>query len=74
MASYRLMEKFNEAEAYERIFAPNWPTKDGDSRLEMLELLAPEKGNKVLDIGCGTGAITKIIADRVGPEGKVVAN
>ena len=26
----------------------------------------------MLDIGCGPGAITKIIADRVGPEGKVV--
>ena len=34
------------------------------------ELLSP--GLAVLDVGCGTGAITKDIADTVGPNGIVV--
>jgi len=34
------------------------------------ELLSP--GMAVLDVGCGTGAITKDIADTVGPNGSVV--
>lgn len=31
-----------------------------------------EEGMTVLDIGCGTGAITKDIASNVGPKGKVI--
>ena len=31
-----------------------------------------KKGIKVLDVGCGTGAITRGIADLVGEEGQVV--
>ena len=31
-----------------------------------------KKGMRVLDIGCGTGSISRDIADIVGPTGKVV--
>ena len=41
--------------------------------LKLIKLLAPEKGNKVLDLGCGTGYLSKVLADLVGPEGQVVA-
>ena len=44
--------------------------KDG---LKLIKLLAPEKGDKVLDLGCGTGYLSKVLADLVGPEGQVVA-
>ena len=37
----------------------------------LIPILKP--GMRVLDIGCGTGAISKGIADLVGPEGKVIA-
>jgi ubiquinone/menaquinone biosynthesis C-methylase UbiE len=38
--------------------------------MNLLPLL--KKGMAVMDVGCGSGAITKGIAERVGPNGKVV--
>lgn len=37
----------------------------------MLELLEPEKGGKVLDVGSGSGWTTALLADIVGREGEV---
>ena len=39
----------------------------------MLELLSPEKGNRILDIGSGSGWTTALLSYIVGKEGKVVA-
>lgn len=39
----------------------------------MLELLAPKKGHKVLDVGSGSGWQTALLAEIVGKEGKVYA-
>lgn len=39
----------------------------------MLELLNPEKGEKVLDVGSGSGWTTALLAELVGPEGRVYA-
>ena len=41
--------------------------------LKMIEMLSLRKGSTVLDLGCGTGYLTKLLSERVGPEGKVVA-
>ena len=41
--------------------------------LKMIDQLAVKKGSSVLDLGCGTGYLTKVLSERVGPEGKVVA-
>jgi protein-L-isoaspartate(D-aspartate) O-methyltransferase len=38
----------------------------------MLELLAPSKGDKVLDVGSGSGFTTALLAELVGPEGRVI--
>ena len=32
-----------------------------------------QSGSSVLDLGCGTGYLTKVLSERIGPEGKVVA-
>ncbi len=57
------------AEVYEKelvpaIFGP-W------ARL-VIDLADPQKGDRVLDVACGTGIIARTVADRVGPTGAVV--
>jgi len=39
----------------------------------MLELLAPEAGNKIMDVGSGSGWQTALLADITGKDGKVFA-
>lgn len=39
----------------------------------MLELLEPKRGEKILDVGCGSGWQTALLADIVGTKGKIMA-
>ena len=41
--------------------------------LELVDLLAPRPGERLLDAGAGDGTITAELARRVGPQGRVVA-
>jgi len=54
------------AETYDRLSDSQL---DGGKRL--LDRLGVDAGDRVLDIGCGTGRLTRFIAERVGPSGKV---
>jgi len=38
----------------------------------VIDLADPQKGDRVLDVACGTGIIARMVADRVGPTGAVV--
>ena len=38
----------------------------------IVEAVAPEPGERILDVGCGNAALALAIAERVGPEGAVV--
>ena len=59
----------NPAEAYERFIAQNifvpWTA-------ELIRAARPMSGERVLDLACGTGIVTRTVAPLVGPQGRVV--
>jgi 16S rRNA G1207 methylase RsmC len=57
------------AEVYEELFVP---TLFRGAAEALLETARPEPGKRVLDVGCGTGIVGRLAADRVGPEGQKV--
>lgn len=43
-----------------------------DAREAYLDLLGIKEGDRVLDVGCGSGVVTRAIAKRVGAKGRVI--
>jgi ubiquinone/menaquinone biosynthesis C-methylase UbiE len=53
---------------YERFFVPVIPRPLGE---ELVQLAVLRPGERVLDVACGTGIITRLAIERVGPSGSV---
>jgi ubiquinone/menaquinone biosynthesis C-methylase UbiE len=58
------------AEIYEQHMVPAIFTRWAP---DLVEAARVGSGGRVLDVACGTGAVTRILSERVGPYGKVVA-
>ena len=56
------------AEVYEKCFVP---AIFGQWAPQMAEAVRVSSGDRVLDIGCGTGVLARAAADRVAAEGQV---
>jgi SAM-dependent methyltransferase len=76
----RFAANADQAEFWNSAPAEKWVTHqaDFDQRLRLLGdaligRAAIRRGERVIDIGCGTGATTLALADQVGPEGSVLA-
>lgn len=59
----------NPAETYERYMVP---VLFAPSAERLIEVARPRPGDRVLDVGCGTGIVARRAAPRVRPAGRVV--
>jgi ubiquinone/menaquinone biosynthesis C-methylase UbiE len=39
---------------------------------DLLDLQPPRSGDRALDVACGTGAVTRLVAERVAPRGRAI--
>jgi SAM-dependent methyltransferase len=39
---------------------------------DLLDLQPPHVGDRLLDVACGTGAVTRLVAERVAPRGRAI--
>jgi ubiquinone/menaquinone biosynthesis C-methylase UbiE len=63
-----LLDNSELARDYDRVSAP----RQFQSGKRLVADLAIKPGERVLDVGCGTGLLAEHIADLVGPEGRVL--
>jgi ubiquinone/menaquinone biosynthesis C-methylase UbiE len=56
-------------EIYETVFVP---AMMGEWASRVMALANPQRGERVLEVACGTGALTCVVAQSIGPNGRVV--
>ncbi len=60
------------AEAYQRRLEDVMARDEAKGRMRMIELAAPRPGMRILDLACGPGNLSRLVAAMVGPGGEVV--
>lgn len=60
------------ADIYDVFFSAVTLFQVGRLRREAVDALRLEKGQSAIDFGCGTGGLTMLLAEMVGPEGRVL--
>jgi ubiquinone/menaquinone biosynthesis C-methylase UbiE len=69
MTGPSLQEQIEAAEAYEALLVPGLT---GEWASRVADAAAIQPGDRVLDVACGTGALTRAVALRTGAGGRVV--
>ena len=76
LSPWRESARINESEAEEHVERLESRARAADeisARNEYIRLLGVSPGEQVLEIGCGSGAVTRALAERIAPDGKVIA-
>jgi ubiquinone/menaquinone biosynthesis C-methylase UbiE len=60
------------AEAYHERLEGIMARGEARGRMRVLELAAPRPGMRILDLACGPGTLSRLLADAVSPDGDVV--
>jgi SAM-dependent methyltransferase len=75
LSAWRDTQALSEAKAREQAERLELRARAADevrAREEYLDLLAPKPGERVLDVGCGSGVVTRALSRRIAPGGMAV--
>ena len=60
------------AEAYQQRLEAVMARRESRGRMRVVEAIDPQPGQRILDLACGPGTLSRILASRVAPDGEVV--